>query len=300
MPVHGARRESKGLDDYFLSRYSEMRRQGDGGKYGTFQQQIGFGERVPLDQLRFANTPGVVSPGDRDFAKHLSEEQLRKLITTVRTPQFTDELVGSLDMKNLERLVILEGDMQVLFAQMYGSKGDGPIRDVQKHFAHAVGDFRALLHRGTSEYELGRLRSLASDGNKIRIGECDGWAKEGRCLYGDRCLYWHVGAGGGKARDIEKRVQHQYGKYRGSDRGPGRFGRFRGDGPSPPPAPVDPRSLEARLADELPVDRHGRWTVPRGGRGGDGGRGRSSNEREDIEDHGRWAERSSSSDDMRD
>ena len=140
----------------------------------------------------------------------------------MRTPQFSDELVGSLDMKNLERLVILEGDMQVLFAQMYGSKGEGPVRDVQRHFAHAVNDFRALLHRGTSEYELGRLRGLAADGNKIRIGECDGWAKEGRCQYGDRCLYWHVGAGGGQTRDTEKRVLQQYGKARSSERGYGR------------------------------------------------------------------------------
>ena len=113
-------------------------------------------------------------------------------------------------------------------------------------------------------------------------------------------MYWHVGAGGGQARDTERRVQQQYGKARSSDRGPGRsYGRFRErDGPSPPPAPVDPRSLEARLADELPVDRQGRWTVPRGDHG-DGGRGRSSREKEDIEDRFRWGDRSSS-DEMRD
>ena len=124
---------------------------------------------------------------------------------------FTEELVRSLDTRNLERLVVLDGNMKVLFAQMYGSKGDAPPRDVQKHFAHAVNEFRMLLHRGTSEEELARLRTMAADGYKLRIGECDKFATTGRCRYGSRCLYWHVGAGGGKVRDVEQRVRGGYG-----------------------------------------------------------------------------------------
>ena len=49
-----------------------------------------------------------------------------------------------------------------------------------------MNEFRMLLYKGTSEEELTRLRTMAAEGFKIRIGECDKYATTERCPYGSR------------------------------------------------------------------------------------------------------------------
>ena len=262
-PRDGARADGETMEDY-IQRLAHRR--------PARTSLVDHGSRLTGRDRRNAEVNGMLSPRSRDGLLKLDKDGLRRRVTKLRTARFNDDLVDALDEKNLLRMARLTMDKQIMFIEMYGSKGGAPARDVNAHVGYALGQFLHLLERGIEDAELHRLRDLTEDGVEVRLGECLHHARGG-CRFAEDCKYAHVGEVGSFLRDTEKRL---------------RVDELRGDGGRDSrrrrcdEEVHDDRTVEERINDELPVDRQGRRTLRQGrwdrrhdGQGGDGDRQRA-------------------------
>ena len=237
---------------------------------GTFQANVGYGERATPEARRTMITPGMRMPTERDHVYEIPIEEARGMLTRMRTADFTDELVASLDDQNVRRMARMEIWAQNAIVEAYRT-GGRVIHNPQGHFGRAANEFRHILERGLDEIEWNRLRKASyKDGvADFRIGECYGWSRTG-CSRADACKFAHIGEPGAFIRDAERRMeQATLEPPRRGSRGPyGRRDEGRGrEGPAPPP---DTRTVQQRLDGPLELERTG---------GGTGG-----NTRVDMED----------------
>ena len=198
---------------------------------GTFQANIGYGDRLFGTLRRHAVTPGIIPEVQRDRLALLTDEQLKARCTQLRSREFTQTVFDGLDTRNLLKLARFEDWAQEAFVGLYHQNRD--VRNLNAHVAHALDGVRHLLERGVDEHELRRLGRLARSG-EVKFAECYGWAK-GSCRYGDSCHYAHVGQPGQAVSGYEMRLgrtarEDDERRSRNADR----RRRRSDDGPSPP------------------------------------------------------------------
>ena len=101
-------------------------------------------------------------------------------LLNLRTPWWTDELVASLDERNVARLKCLPPEWQRHVIMTYATRDSG-VRDLQKHVSGTIGGVRKLIFADMSAWEASRLQDLASTGTRISYNVCTGWEMRGRC-----------------------------------------------------------------------------------------------------------------------
>ena len=111
-------------------------------------------------------------------------------LISLRTPFWTNELVGDLDDRNKERLRCLPPEWQRHVIMTYATGGE--VRDRQKHVSGTIGGVRKLIFAGLTGAEASRLQDVACTGERISYNPCNQYEREGRCRYGLGCKHPHL------------------------------------------------------------------------------------------------------------
>ena len=117
-------------------------------------------------------------------------DEARHALVQIRTPAWTDDLVRSLDERNLDRLRCLPPHWQRHVILTYST--DGEVRDLQKHVSGTIGGVRRLIFGGMLREEAERLQDVASRGVRVSYKPCNQFAAEGRCRFGEGCTHPHL------------------------------------------------------------------------------------------------------------
>ena len=171
---------------------------------------VGFTGYLNISDRESLKCDGMRDPEVRDWLEVLCNENKRKemmkYVTTMRSDVVDRRFIEDLDNRNVKRLARFEKWTQDLFVRTFHAKED--VRSLNAHVGAVLERLRHSAERGLTEDDGERLVALWECGVKVSVNECDQWPL-GKCKFGARCRYFHIGPSGSAIDELEGNVEER-------------------------------------------------------------------------------------------